>query len=468
MRRVFHSVPRRGGFAFALAVLAPAAAFAQTTGGTPMAPGPVAPTQVPSPTPSPTPGSYAPTPTGQGGFTYGPNTTSPNGTIGGGNATESSAHPVTGDEEDSFDLGAGRGGAGGSLHGDENGPVFVGGGPGYSGEVPYSHIVRRGDTLWGIGGYYYQNPYQWPRIWSYNPQIRNPNWIYPGDEVRLKGEAPPGSATGATLPTQAVPLPYQSQTIVDRRRQVPHDTLFLRDQGWIHDPKDEVWGDVTGSAEDKMFLTDYDEIYLHVDKGHEVHLGQDLTLFKPLKSSAAGTIVQINGTARVDQWDPQSRVARAQIVESLGVIERGARVGPLARRFAIVPPRRNDVDVQAHVLAAIHPEEFFGSNQVVFIDKGEKDGLKPGNRLFIMRRGDAWRRTLVTPSAGYRVSPDDEKPMPPMEQTPGSHKDEQNYPDEVVGELRVVAVRKDTAAAMVTEAKVEIDPYDLAVARKGY
>jgi hypothetical protein len=229
-----------------------------------------------------------------------------------------------------------------------------------------------------------------------------------------------------------------------------------------------VWGDVSGAAEDKMLLTDGDEIYLHVDKGHEVHLGQDLTLFKPIKSSAAGTIVQISGTARVDQWDPQSRIARAQIVESLGVTERGTRVGPLARRFEIVPPRRNDGDVQAHVLAAIHPEEFYGSNQVVFIDKGQDAGLKPGNRLFIMRRGDAWRRTLVTPSAGYRVSPEDEKPMPPMEQTPGSRKDEQNYPDEVVGELRVVSVRKDSAACMVTEAKVEIDPYDLAVARKGY
>lgn len=463
MRRAFRSVASVG---FAIAFLTPAAALAQTTGGTVVAPGPVTGT---APSPSPTPGSYAPMPTGQGGFTYGPNTSSPNGTIGGGNATESSAHPVTGDEEDSFDLGAGRGGAG-TVHGDENGPVFLGN-PEYSpGEVPYSHIVRRGDTLWGIGGLYFQNPYQWPRIWSYNPQIRNPNWIYPGDEIRLKNEMQPGpTGTGGTaLPARTVPLPYQQQTLVDRRRQVPVGTIFLRDQGWIHDNSDEVWGDVTGAAEDKMFLTDLDEIYLHIDKGHEAHLGQDLTLFKPIKSTAAGTIVQINGTARVDQWDPQSRIARAQIIESLGVVERGARVGPLARRFEIVPPRRDDVDVQAHVLAAIHPEEFYGQNQIVFIDKGQDAGLKPGNRLFIMRRGDAWRRTLVTPSAGYRVSPDDEQKAPPIEQTPGSRKDEQNFPDEVVGELRVVSVRKDTADCLVTESKVEIDPYDLAVARKGY
>jgi len=415
------------------------------------------------PAPAPAPGGYNMV---TGGFG---NPQSPNGTIGGGNATESSSHPVTGDQEDSFDLRP-HGAAGGAAHGDENGPVFTGsssfgiGGSSYGGgELPYSHVVRRGDTLWGICGFYFQNPYQWPRVWSYNPQIKNPHWIYPGDEVRLKeGGAGDIGANGGTRPSTG------KMTLVDRRRQVPTDTIFLRDQGWIRDDSDEVWGGVTGAAVDKMFLSDFDEIYLHIEPKHDVKLGQELTIFRPLKISAAGTIVQIQGTARIDQWNPQDRVARARVVESLNVIERGAKIGPLARRFEIVPPKRNDADVQAHVLASVHPNEFWGQNQVVFIDKGEEAGLKLGNRLFIIRRGDAWRRTLVTPDAGYRVSPEDERPMPPMEQTPGSRRDEERYPDEVLGELRVVSLRKDSATCVVTQSKGEIETYDLAVARKGY
>ncbi|HEY8041481.1 MAG TPA: LysM peptidoglycan-binding domain-containing protein [Polyangiaceae bacterium] len=443
-----------------VAALAPAIALAQTTPATP--PGPATVPTGPAQPPGPGSMTYAPPPSG---ISYG-NPQSPNGTIGGGNATESSAHPVTGDAEDSFDLGH-QGGAGGSVHGDETGPIFIGG-PTYGGETPYSHVVRRGDTLWGISGYYFQNPYQWPRVWSYNPQIRNPNWIYPGDEVRLKDGGGSGGGGSAGPPVSQVPLPYQGMNLVDRRRQVPNGTVFLRDQGWIRDPNDEVWGDITGSAEDKMFLSDFDEIYLHIDKGHDVHLGQELTIFLPIKVSAAGTIVQINGTARIDQWNAQDRVARAQIVESLNVIERGARIGPLARRFEIVPPKRNDVEVQAHVVASIHPNVFYGQNQVVFIDKGEEAGLKVGNRLFILRRGDAWRRSLVTGAAGRRVSPDAEKPLPALEDTPGSRQDAQNYPDEVVGELRVVALKKDSATCVVTVSKSEIEQLDLAVARKGY
>jgi hypothetical protein len=433
-------------------------------------------------TTAPAPGGGATMTTAPAGGAYGAaaavaagNPQSSNGTIGGGNATESSSHPVTGDEEDNFDYARG-GGGGGAAHGDQNSPIFIvgtsGAAAGPNGEVPSTYLVRRGDTLWAIGDRFFQNPYLWPRLWSYNPQIKNPHWINPGDELRLRegadgatagGGGGDGAGAGKALPTDAA-----RQSIVDRRRQVPSDTVFLRDQGWVHDDTDQVWGDVTGAPRDKMFLSDLDEIYVTMRPGHEVKLGQELTIFRPESTAASGAIVQILGTARVDQYDPHEHLARARIVETLDVIERGSDVGPLERRFQIVPPKRNEAEVQAHVLASVHPHEFYGQHSVVFIDKGDAAGLKPGNRLFIVRRGDAWRRSLVTAGAGYRVSPDDERPMPPMEPTPGAKRDENTYPDEVVGELRVLSVRKDSAVCLVTQSNQEIEIHDLAVARKGY
>jgi hypothetical protein len=399
----------------------------------------------------------------------------PEGPIGGGNATGSSSRPITGDQQDTFDIGR-KGTGPEAAHGDQNGPIFIGAGPvegGGGGEPPATHVVRAGDTLWAIGEHYFQNPYLWPRLWSYNPQIKNPHWIYPGDELRLKeGLAGGGAAagSGATAAGAQAPLPQDANkmSIVDRRRQVPGDTVFLRDQGWVHDDTDQVWGDITGSASDTMFLSDHDEVYITMRPGHDVKLGQELTIFKPQTTAASGQIVQILGTARIDQYDAHEHLARARIVETLDVIERGADIGPLERKFQIVPPRRNEAEVQAHVLASVHPHAFYGQNSVVFIDKGEAAGLKPGNRLFVVRRGDAWRRSLVTPGAGYRVSPDDERPMPPMEKTPGPKHDEESYPDEVVGELRVLSVRKDSAVCLVTQSRHEIEVHELAVARKGY
>jgi hypothetical protein len=422
-----------------------------------------APPEAPPPAPS------TPSQALLGPYGYG-NPQSANGTIGGGNATESSAHPVTGDQEDSFDLGPGAQGGPTTARGSSNGPVFSGT-PTYSGgEVPDSHTVRRGDTLWGLCDFYFQNPYQWPRLWSYNPQIKNPHWIYPGDAVRLRepgdnataGAGSPGTGGGKGSADQ------NGMGLVDRRHKVPSGTVFLRDQGWVHDDSDANWGDLTGSAQDKMFLSDLDEVYLTLKPGHDVQLGQELSVFRPRKTAAAGEIVQILGTVRVDQYSPQDHTARARVVESLDVIERGASVGPVDRAFQIVAPRRNDVDAQAHVLASLHPNVLFGQNQVVFIDKGDAAGLKPGNRLFVVRRGDAWRKSLVTPGAGRRVSADDERPMPPMENTPGARHEEDLYPDEVVAELRVLATKKESAACLVAQSRHEIEVGDLAVARKGY
>ena len=43
-----------------------------------------------------------------------------------------------------------------------------------------------------------------------------------------------------------------------------------------------------------------------------------------------------------------------------------------------------------------------------------------------------------------------------------------HYPEEVVGELRVLAVRPHSCTAMVTRSTREIELNDAAVARKGY
>ena len=185
-----------------------------------------------------------------------------------------------------------------------------------------------------------------------------------------------------------------------------------------------------------------------------------------MRSVGAGKLIENQGTVKVDQWNPKERIARARITESLDAIERGARVGPIQRRFEVVPPARNDADVEASVVSSVHSHNFYGQNQVVFIDKGEEAGLKPGNRLFVVRKGDAWHRTQPTKAAAKRIALEDESPAA-TESVPRP-RDEQALPEEVVAELRVINLRKKTAMCIVTASRREIDPGDKAVARKGY
>ena len=50
---------------------------------------------------------------------------------------------------------------------------------------PDRYVVVKGDTLWAISARFLRDPWLWPQVWSVNPQIRNPNLIYPGDTITL-------------------------------------------------------------------------------------------------------------------------------------------------------------------------------------------------------------------------------------------------------------------------------------------
>jgi len=50
--------------------------------------------------------------------------------------------------------------------------------------------VNCGDTLWGIAARELGNAFAWIDIWRTNPQIEDPDFIYPGETLRM----PPAEA----------------------------------------------------------------------------------------------------------------------------------------------------------------------------------------------------------------------------------------------------------------------------------
>jgi LysM repeat protein len=360
----------------------------------------------------------------------------------------SSAQAITDttSSQDGFDLNVGPGAE--SIRGGEGG-TFVAEGS----FVPQAHTVRRGDTLWDVSARYYKSPYQWPRIWSYNPQISNPHWIYPGDRIRLKVPGAGGFGIG-------------------RPRTVPPETIFLRNIGWVDDPDEDATGELVGAADDQMLLSFGDDVYIQIDEDRNVQVGDELQVFRPLRtlgdSDEDDELVSIRGTVRVDRVNQKTKMARAKIIESLDVIERGALVGPIERRFEIVPPAPNEKDVEATILAAVYPYQFFGKEQVVFLDVGSEDGVKPGNRFFAIRRGDLWEEGLDTADsmARLRARVEDDRPAR-VDKTP-LNGDPDDYPDETYAEIRVVSVREHSSMAIVTASIIEVERDAYLLARKGY
>jgi hypothetical protein len=106
----------------------------------------------------------------------------------------------------------------------------------------------------------------------------------------------------------------------------------------------------------------------------------------------------------------------------------------------------------------------------VFIDKGQQEGLVPGNRLFVVTRGDEYRKTLIGASefATSHVQYENEEPAQVEKGGALGKGKDSNYPEEVVAEIRVLSVREHTAACLVIASSHEIEPGQRIVARKGY
>lgn len=315
--------------------------------------------------------------------------------------------------------------------------------------IPSTYTVRRGDTLWDVTGRYYGNPWEWPRVWSYNPEITNPHWIYPLDQLRLLA---PGS--------QPLERAVSGPNVVSPVRGVESGTVFLRQEGYLDDEAIEAAGEIVGSPDDHMLLAPFDQVYVEFGDDTRSPPTGEYTIFREVEGDQRGegeegNLVRIYGAVRIDSYDEDRHTARATITEALDPIERGYRVAAIPRRFDLVPPSVADRDLESHVAATLRPRQLLGDQQVIFVPVGEEDGVRLGWRFLVVESGDRWRDELSGSPRGSGASVD--APDEP-----------EQYPAEIIAEGRVVHVRPNSATVMITRSTREVEMGDRAITRANY
>ena len=338
------------------------------------------------------------------------------------------------------------------------------------------HVVQEGDTLWDISGHYFDDPWHWPQVWSWNPEITNPHWIYPLDQIRLSSEklgadqlmarakaggGGPGALGEGTAGAGVLAGTELAPSVIVPREAFQPGVVFLRDQGYLDSDSMRTAGQIAGGHEEQMFLAPSDQVYVRFKSEQDVRAGQSYTIFRAIKKeereeAEQGVLVRVLGTVVVRSYDRNKRLARGVITEAMEPIERGMFVAQVDRRFDLVAPARNTSNVVAHIVASVHPRRLISYGNVVFLDVGEGKGIKPGNRFFVVRKGDDWLDTIdAEPTEVGNVT-----------EVPPYVKDE--LPKEVVAELRVLKVRKKTTIALVTRSDTDLALGDQAEMRVGF
>jgi len=312
----------------------------------------------------------------------------------------------------------------------------------HAGATPELHVVRSGDTLWDICFYYFNDPWQWPKVWSYNPQITNPHWIYPGDLVRLlprgmfvqkPDEVEPEKGPDVGKPADTVPAP-------SRRIETG-----VKQTAFVDKANLDTSIEIVGAVDEKELLGDGDSVYLSYPEGKPPQVGKRYSIYVPGTKAKQGekvfgAYVNILGELEVVSVKQDKR-ARGVITAANQEIERGAKVGPLVKTFKNVPPVAPTVDLQVPIVAMLTRDQLIGQGEVVFLDAGKSSGIAVGNRMFIVRRGDAKPSTMSTQVG----------------------KDDRRFPARALGEIVVVEVGDKVSIGLVTLSVQEMAVGDYAM-----
>lgn len=277
---------------------------------------------------------------------------------------------------------------------------------------PDRYVVRKGDTLWDIAGHFLQEPWRWPEIWKENPQIADPNLIYPGDVVSLgyeggspvltidretmAGEAGSNGA-GRVVSGRHVKL---SPEVRKSKRElaipsIPIDVIrnFLSRPVVVNKGEMDSWPYVVSSYEEHLVAGTGTRIYIRGLTGaSEVRRyaiyrrGPAYKSRYKYGSEVLGYEALYVGDAVIEKFgDP----ATAVISQSNREVQNGDRLLPqskqeIDRDFIPHPP---DSKVQGVIISVIDGVLEIGRYQIVVLDVGAADGLETGNVLGIYQSG---------------------------------------------------------------------------------
>jgi hypothetical protein len=327
--------------------------------------------------------------------------------------------------------------------------------------------VQTGDTLWAISQVYLHDAYLWPKLWSYNQHVTNAHWIFPGDRIRL---------TDPLKPTGDLDTPIEGrESLRFTKTKVPvgleNQTYTLNQTAYVDAEQFELDMEIVGGAEAKVLMATLDTAYMDYEKKRPPIPGERLVVYTPQeavrdmkKREVLGYLVQVVGEIEIEKV--ARKTAEGTIADAVNPVERGYKVGPLRRKFRDINPveaERSEVGLIIATMNSTPPigalvkkkrkrksndkpkksgrkstwYPISGEEQFVVVDIGGEEGVKVGNVLEVVRKGDEY-----TPKRAFQIPYED------------------GWPRRVTGTVLVVQVQPKTSLGVVTFSRRELERGD--------
>ena len=274
------------------------------------------------------------------------------------------------------------------------------------------HKVIKGDTLWGISKMELNDPFMWPAIWKENPDIANPRWIYPGQIIKIplsliqsdkkEEETLPKSETVSQEPSTKEVTQEVKKEVQIIKHPLVNDSLIMA-SGYIAEtipvigqvcgdcPSEQKVSDKTipgvGQVDDSSSgMTLYgNEDIVYVNVNNPVKIGDKFYVIKvsepvyhPITGTQIGYVITISGIAQIVEVKGGDTLAK--ITKCFGEITQG---DILDTYYDIKTPMTTgdfrSPDINGMIVAAAVQTPGYSTLDIVYIDKGSKDGIEEGD-----------------------------------------------------------------------------------------
>ena len=268
-------------------------------------------------------------------------------------------------------------------------------------DAPDRYTVVKGDTLWGISGKFFSDPWRWPYIWGMNKDaIKDPHWIYPGAVIvldRINGTLSMGGTAGEDRgpdTDNVVKLSPEIRTVDGTQNAIPSIPgsaiePFLTQPLIVDEATLQTAPTLIGLTDNKVIIGPGDTAYakgLTAAKGkiwQVYRAGKTLT--DPLSDEVLGTEAVYLGTVDVQRFADVSTVvvtsAKQEIVQGDHLIPFDATV---SRNYL---PRAPETQISARIMSIFGGVTQAGQNSIVTLNKGRRDGLQSGHVLALKKKG---------------------------------------------------------------------------------
>jgi len=273
--------------------------------------------------------------------------------------------------------------------------------------------IMEGDTLWDISSKELSDPFLWPKVWKENPEVKNPDKIYPDQTIKIplyliqQKEKQSEPIVEPVVQAEPVIKEAMVKTKPVKPRYLINKSILMASGFIADDITSEL--SISGSPSGKNLFGKNDLVYVKTDKS--VNIGDKFYVIRagelvkhPETKEKVGYVVEILGIAEINKFEYGETIAK--ITSSFREINTGdlftnyyEMIQPLVSKQYRKPA------VNGYIIASKSVRLINANSDIVYIDKGEKDGIEVGDILktIEIKKSKAYNSNHKVPNGKIQV-----------------------------------------------------------------